>query len=76
MLVIRRRPGQSVVLSGGIEIAVLELTAHGVKLGITAPAQVTVLRNEIHLAQMANREAAETSFGDRVSELLATFRQS
>ncbi|HNY39763.1 MAG TPA: carbon storage regulator [Bryobacteraceae bacterium] len=75
MLVIRRRPGESIVFSGGIEVTVLELTAYGAKLGISAPAEVTVLRNEIHLAQEANRQAAETAFGERVSELLAGFRR-
>ncbi len=75
MLVIRRRPGESVVLSGGIEIVVLDATAHGVKLGITAPAEVTVLRKEIYLAQQANRRAAETAYDERVLQLLATLRQ-
>lgn len=74
MLVIRRRIGESLILSGGVEIAVLELSAHGVKLGISAPAHVTVLRNEICLAQQANRQAAETAIGDRAKKLLESFR--
>jgi len=75
MLVIRRRAGESLILSGGVEIAVLELSAHGVKLGISAPADVTVLRNEVYLAQRANRQAAETAIGDRAKKLLDSFRQ-
>ncbi len=74
MLVIRRRPGEAVVFSGGIEIVLLESNAHGIKLGITAPAEVTVLRKEIHLAQQANRLAAGTAYDGRVLELLATLR--
>lgn len=76
MLVIRRRLGQSIVLSGGIEVFILELTAHGVKLGITAPASVAVLRNEIHLAQEANRLAARTAAGGRLDHLLSVLRES
>lgn len=74
MLVIRRKPGESIVLSGGIEVSILELNAHGVKLGITAPASVAVLRNEIHLAQQANRLAAKTAPVDRLNELLSALR--
>jgi carbon storage regulator len=75
VLVIRRRPGEAVVLTGGIEIVLLESNAHGIKLGITAPAEVTVLRKEIHLAQQANRRAAETAYNGRVLQLLAALRQ-
>jgi carbon storage regulator len=74
MLVIRRRPGESLVLSGGIEIILLDATSHGVKLGITAPAKVTVLRKEIYLAQETNRIAAETAKGEAVFGLIAPFR--
>ncbi len=74
MLVIRRRPGEAVVLSGGIEIVLLDSNAHGIKLGIIAPAEVTVLRKEIYLAQQANRLAAETAYDERVLQLLATLR--
>ncbi|MBA3975860.1 MAG: carbon storage regulator [Candidatus Solibacter sp.] len=61
MLVIRRRAGESVVLSGGIEVVVLESGQHGVKLGFNAPAEVVVLRKEIQLAQESNLAAAEAA---------------
>lgn len=61
MLVIRRKAGESVVLTGGIEVVVLEAGAHGVKLGFNAPAEVVVLRKEIRLAQEANLAAAEAA---------------
>ena len=76
MLVIRRQPGESLILSGGIEIVLLDATPHGVKLGIIAPAKVTVLRKEIHLAQETNRLAAETAKGEAVFGLIAPFRPS
>lgn len=61
MLVIRRRAGEAVVLTGGIEVVVLEAGPHGVKLGFNAPAEVVVLRKEIRLAQEANLAAAEAA---------------
>lgn len=58
MLVIRRRAGESLVIDGGIEIQVLEVTANRVKLGIAAPADVVVARKEVALAREQNRAAA------------------
>jgi carbon storage regulator len=58
MLVIRRRPGEALILDGGIEIQVLDVSANRVKLGIVAPAEVGVARKEIHLAREQNRAAA------------------
>lgn len=60
MLIIARRKGQRIVIAGGIEVVVTEVTRGSVKLGIVAPAQTTILRGELHDAvQTANREAAE-----------------
>ncbi len=55
MLVIRRRAGESLTIGGGIEIRVLETTPQRVTIGIVAPPDVLILRNEI---REQNREAA------------------
>ena len=60
MLVIRRRPGEIVLIGEQVEIEVLEATPSQVKLGIRAPRSVTVLRKEIHLTREQNRQAART----------------
>lgn len=58
MLVIRRRPGEALLVGGEVEIEVLEATASQVKLGIRAPRSVTVLRKEIQVTREQNRAAA------------------
>ena len=58
MLVIRRRPGEALLIGGEVEIEILEATASQVKLGIRAPRSVTVLRKEIHVTREQNRAAA------------------
>ena len=73
MLVIGRRPGESIVLGTDIEIEVLEASASQVKLGIRAPRSVAVLRKEILLVGEQNRAAANLSQAD-VEGLLATLR--
>lgn len=68
MFVIRRKIGQSVTIGEEIVIEVLEATPSRVKLGITAPAAVRVVRSEILLAESQNREAA----GGAQPEVLAS----
>ena len=74
MLVIRRRPGESVLLSGGIEIVVLESGPGGVKLGFVAPAEVAVLRKEVWLAGQSNLLAADSAQQGSLAGLLRSFR--
>ena len=59
MLMIRRRCGESIFLGENIEIHVLELAGNRVKLGISAPRDVLVLRNELRLTEEFNREASQ-----------------
>jgi carbon storage regulator len=58
VLTIRRRCGESVLLGDNIEIRVLEVAGGRVKLGISAPREVLVLRNELKLTQEFNLDAA------------------
>ena len=60
MLVIRRRPGESLVIGENIEIEVLDATPSQVKLGIRAPRSVGVMRKEIQLTGRQNRVSAQT----------------
>jgi carbon storage regulator len=59
MLVIRRRPGEILVISEDIEIEILEASSSQVKLGIRAPKCVLVIRKEIQTTRRQNLEAAE-----------------
>jgi carbon storage regulator len=58
MLVIRRRPGETLVIGEEIEIEVLDASASQVKLGIRAPKSVLILRKEIQLTRDQNLAAA------------------
>jgi carbon storage regulator len=58
MLVIRRRPGESLFIGDDVELEVLEIAGSQVKLGIRAPKEVTVLRAEIHVTAEQNRAAS------------------
>jgi carbon storage regulator len=58
MLVIRRRPGESLWIGSDIEIEILDCTHSQVKLGIRAPKEIPVLRHEIRVTGEQNRIAA------------------
>ena len=56
MLVLTRRAGQSIVIGGDIVVTVLEVKGDQIRLGITAPRDVQVHRDEIYAAlSEANR---------------------
>lgn len=61
MLILSRRAGDSIVIDGGIRIVVIACERGGVRLGIEAPPEVTILRGEI-VEQVAdeNRRATTT----------------
>lgn len=75
MLVIRRRAGESILIGDGIEVQVIEITPGRVKLGISAPPEVLILRKEIRLAGEQNRAAAKSLASGLARSLLARLGQ-
>ena len=59
MLVIRRRPGESLLIGPDVEIEILEAGPAHVKLGIRAPQAVRVMRAEVRLAAQQNECASQ-----------------
>jgi carbon storage regulator len=59
VLVLTRRPNQSIVIGGNVVVTVLEVRGDQVRLGIKAPRDVDVHRDEVWAElQLANRAAA------------------
>jgi carbon storage regulator len=48
MLVLSRKPGETVVIGGNIEVTVLEVHGDRVKLGLRGPAEVPIRREEVY----------------------------
>ena len=59
MLVLTRRPGQSIVIGDGIELVVVRIEGDRVVLGIDAPREVRVVRSE--LLRAVEAEVQESS---------------
>ncbi len=47
MLVLRRKVGESIVLAGVINVSVLAVEGERVKIGISAPPDITIVREEL-----------------------------
>jgi carbon storage regulator len=65
MLVLSRRTNESIIINGNITITVLEIRGDHTRLGIDAPREISIHREEIHaeLAR-ANKEAAGAGTSD------------
>jgi carbon storage regulator len=59
VLVLRRRLGETISIGGDIEIEVIEISRTRVKLGVTAPKSVSVVRKETIAVAAENRKALE-----------------
>ena len=58
MLILSRRKDESVIIDDGIEISVVDIRGDQVKLGIKAPKNVKVYRDEVFQAIQAENRAA------------------
>jgi carbon storage regulator len=59
MLVLTRRPGESVMVGDEVTITVLEVRGEVIRLGIAAPRSIQVHREEVYRElRAANRQAA------------------
>lgn len=65
MLILTRRPGESLYLGDNIKITVLGMQGKQVKLGLEVPRDTTVYREEVYKRVCEeNRKALETSNQD------------
>lgn len=60
MLVIGRKKGESLLIGEGIEITVVKIEEGSVRLAISAPKEVTILRKELYKeVEEENKNAAK-----------------
>lgn len=74
MLVLSRRPGESIMIGTDVVVTVLEVSGDTVRIGVRAPRHIAVHREEVFLVlQDANRDAASSTTTD-LSALGGTVR--
>lgn len=58
MLILTRRPGERLCIGEDIVVTILAVKGSQVRIGIAAPRDVTIDREEIHQRKLADRRAA------------------
>jgi carbon storage regulator len=56
MLVLSRRLNQAIVIGGAVRVTVLAITPSRVEIGVEAPREIMVDREEIHLRRQVEGE--------------------
>jgi carbon storage regulator len=59
MLILSRRESESVHLGEDIVLTIVRVSGEKVRIGITAPPHIKVLRNELEVDLVAEKSAAE-----------------
>lgn len=71
MLILQRRSGESIRIGDDIEITIVSTEGGRVRLAISAPTDVPILRSELVGARETNRDSAmETVAPDKLLELI------
>lgn len=69
MLVLNRKLGESLIIDEEIEIRILEVSDGKVKIGIVAPKDVKIFRNEVYEEIREENKKASTISLDSFSKL-------
>jgi carbon storage regulator len=59
MLVLTRKSNQSIMIGDDIEVTVLSITGEKVRIGIQAPREIPVFREEVYLEIQQERGVAQ-----------------
>ena len=72
MLILTRKPGESLYIGDDIKITIVEIKGHQIRVGIDAPKEFRIYREEIYLAILEeNKQAAEGAATGSEMESLA-----
>jgi carbon storage regulator len=58
MLILSRKPGESIVIAGNIRVKVVRVEGEVVKIGIEAPSSIQVHRQEVYEEIQRNNQQA------------------
>ena len=71
MLALTRKTGDAIMINNNIEITVLEVRGDQVKIGISAPKEISIYRKEVYLEiQKENEEVMNMDGLDALKNLL------
>lgn len=75
MLILARKPGESIVIGEDIEITILEVEEGRVKIGIDAPRDINILRKEIYI-DITEENKKSLEIDENVLDILKNIKKS
>ena len=69
MLVLSRKPNESIIIDGNVTVSVLRVDNDNVRIGVEAPLEIPVMRKEIYEEIKSNNEQAAGSAKKRAKQL-------
>ncbi len=76
MLVITRKVNEGIVIGDNIELLIVDVSGDKVKIGINAPREIRVVRNELIQTEQLNKEAASSKPAVVSKDLISLFGKS
>jgi carbon storage regulator len=76
MLIMRRRVGEKFLIGPDVEIEILEISHTRVRIGITAPDSVAIVRKEVVLTRQENLTAARSLPAGGIARITEQLRLS
>lgn len=71
MLALSRKKNEAIIVNNNIEITVLEIKGDQVKIGISAPKEVSIYRKELYIQiQEENKKSADLEGINNLNNLL------
>lgn len=61
MLILTRKPGESLYIGDDVKVSIVEIKGHQIRIGIEAPKECRVYREEIYLAILEENRSAAAS---------------
>lgn len=70
MLILSRKKNERVMIGDNIQIAIVDIKGDQIKLGIIAPKEVKVFRQEVYEEiQLQNKEATKSILGENMPDI-------
>ena len=65
MLVLSRRPGESITIGDDVVVTIISIAGGQVRLGISAPRNVQILREEVYTVMQEENQAAADGLSNK-----------
>lgn len=74
MLALTRKKNEAIIIDGNIEVKVLEIVGDKVKLGISAPKEIDIYREEVYLQVLESNKSASGAGPSVLADLKTLLR--